>query len=352
MSDDSATEPRRSRARRLAVALGRVAAFGIAALIAVGLLGQAVRDRSIATALMMYIPLMPMGLAALVIDLSFRGRSLRRPRFGLTILAGVAVGWSAIAMIGTGASSERRGIGDELALLHWNVQWGGGLFRGPVAWKALRSAMVNRHPDLIVLSEAPPDDWLEQLTGDLGAGVTHVGIFHDPKSPYWYRMVVCSRWPIRLEGRETLPGGVAMSVAAEVRGRDYRLLVVDGVSSPLRSRLPFLRAIAEACRKATDEGRPYDFVVGDFNTPSRSLGFDAMKDQGYRLASDSTLGWRGTFPAWLPAYDIDHILIGPRLRVRSCSLFNGPWTDHRGQIARVQTGFQTSGADREVRSTN
>jgi endonuclease/exonuclease/phosphatase family metal-dependent hydrolase len=335
MSDDLATEPRCSRARRLAVVLARVAAFGMAALIAAGLVGQAVRDRSIATALMMYIPLMPLGLAALFIDLSIRGRSLPRPRFGLTILGGVAIGWSAIAMMGTGASSEHRSVENELALLHWNVQWGGGLFRGPRAWEALRSSMVGRHPDLIVLSEAPPDDWLGQLNGDLGAGATHVGIFHDPKSPYWYRMVVCSRWPIRLEGRKTLPGGIAMSVEAEVRGRGYRLLVVDGVSSPLRSRLPFLRAIAEACRKATDEGRPYDFVVGDFNTPSRSLGFDALRDQGYRLASASTLGWRGTFPAWLPAYDIDHVWVGPRLRARSCSLFNSPWTDHRGQIAGV-----------------
>jgi endonuclease/exonuclease/phosphatase family metal-dependent hydrolase len=338
MSDDLATEPQRSTTRRLAGALVRIVAIGSAILIAAGLAGQAIRDRSVATALMMYIPLILLGLAALVLDLLCRGRSLPRARFGLTILGVVAIGWSTIAMTGTGVASDSRAGDEELTLLHWNVQWGGGLFRGPRAWKALRSTILDQLPDLVVLSEAPPDDWLGQLNGDLGAGASHVGIFHDPSSPYWYRMVVCSRWPIHLEGRLPLPGGVAMSVTAEVRGRVYRLLVVDGVSSPLRSRLPFLRAIAGACRDAESAGRPYDFVVGDFNTPSRSLGFDALADQGYRLASRSAFGWRATFPAWLPVYDIDHVWIGPRLRARSCSLFNSPWTDHRGQIVRVLGG--------------
>ena len=182
-----------------------------------------IRDRSVATGLMMFIPLMPLGLAALLLDLFRRGRSLLRVRFGLAILGGVAIGWSAISMMGRGAASEGR-VGDqEIALLHWNVQWGGGLFRGPVAWKAQRSAIVDRLPDLVVLSEAPPDDWLRQLTVDLGADTSYVGIFHGPRSPYWYRMAVCSRWPLRLEEKIPLPDGSAMSVTAEVRGRRLRL---------------------------------------------------------------------------------------------------------------------------------
>ena len=114
-----------------------------------------------------------------------------------------------------------------------------------------------------------------------------------------------------------------------------RILAVDGLSNPFRSRLPFLRAIAEACRLAADQGRAFDIVAGDFNTPSRSVGFDELAAQGYRLASRSARGWCATFPAWLPVYDIDHVLIGHRLRVGSCALFHGPATDHRGQIAQV-----------------
>jgi hypothetical protein len=131
-----------------------------------------------------------------------------------------------------------------------------------------------------------------------------------------------------------LPGGAGMSVTAEVRGRRLRLLCVDGQSNPFRSRLPFLEAIADLCRAASAAGRPFDVVVGDFNTPARSLGFDSVMDQGYTLASRSAAGWRGTFPSWLPLYDIDHVWLGPGLGVRSCRLYNGPATDHRGQFVR------------------
>ncbi|MGP0063581.1 MAG: endonuclease/exonuclease/phosphatase family protein [Isosphaeraceae bacterium] len=335
MSDSLATEIRSSRLRPLARSVARIAAMGSGIAIVAGLAGQAIRDRSVATALMMYIPLVPMGIVVLALDLYARGRTLPRFRFSLTILGLVAIGWSTISMVGHGAVSQSPASGEVLTLLHWNVMWGGGRIGGPMAWETQRAAIVDRHPDLIVLSEAPADERLGQLATDLGAGTSYVGIFHDPRRPYWYRMVVCSRWPVRLEGRVPVPGGVAMSVTAEVRGRDYRLLVVDGVSSPSRSRLPFLGAIADACRESASSGRPYDCVVGDFNTPSRSLGFDELADQGYQLAGRSSSGWRATFPAWLPVYDIDHVWVGPRLRILSCTLFNGPWTDHRGQIVGV-----------------
>ena len=169
----------------------------------------------------------------------------------------------------------------------------------------------------------------------MGPGADCVGIHHDPTSRYWFRLAVCSRWPIRLEEYVELPGGVAMSVTAEVRGHPLRLLVVDGKSNPFQSRLPFVRAIADDCRTAAVSGRPYDAVAGDFNTPSRSIGFDVLTAQGYQLASRSAGGWRGTFPSWLPLYDIDHVWLRPGLRVRSCTLFNGSASDHRGQIVRV-----------------
>jgi endonuclease/exonuclease/phosphatase family metal-dependent hydrolase len=185
------------------------------------------------------------------------------------------------------------------------------------------------------LSEAPRDGWLKQLENDLGTDAECVGIQHEPGSGYWFGLVVCSRWPIRLEERHSFPGGIGMSMTAEIRGRRIRILAVDGQSSPFQSRLPFLLAIAEACRAADEEGQPFDIVAGDFNTPSRSLGFDALTAQGYKIASRLCNGWRGTFPSLLPIYDIDHLLVAPRLSITSCSLFNGPATDHRGQFVRV-----------------
>src|SRR5262249_39741774 len=132
-----------------------------------------------------------------------------------------------------------------------------------------------------------------------------------------------------------LPGGMGISVAADIEGHRIRMMVVDGISSPFRPRLPFLRAIARACDEAEATGRPFDLVLGDFNTPSRSVGFDELEALGYRLAGRSAGGWRATFPSWLPIYDIDHIWLRPGLRLGSFAFFNGPHTDHRGQVVRV-----------------
>jgi len=314
-----------------------VGAVLLAAIIIFGLAGQVIRDRSVAMAILMYLPLLPAGLAAVALDLAQLGRSLPRARFALTLMGAVGSTWVVVTMIGAGAVSDGRADDPEVTLLHWNVQWGGGLFRSPQTWAAQRSAILRRNPDLIILSELPPAEWIEQLVDDKGAGAACVGFQHDPRDRHWFRLAVCSRWPIHPEERMALPGGVAMSVTAEVRGRRLRFLVVDGRSNPFQSRLPFLGAIAQACRAAAGSGRPYDAVVGDFNTPSRSIGFDALTAQGYRLASYSTHGWRATFPSWLPLYDIDHVWLRPGLRVQSCTLFNGPATDHRGQFVRVLT---------------
>jgi endonuclease/exonuclease/phosphatase family metal-dependent hydrolase len=325
------------RHRRIDRALCFAAAALTVAIVA-GLLGQWIRDRSVLSAILMYLPLLPVGVAAVVLDLGLGGRALRRPRFALTVVGTVAISAAAIPMVGSGVPSQSRASESEITILHWNVQWGGGLFRSQQTWAAQRSEILSRDPDIVILSEAPRQGWVKQLVSDLGTGADCVGIQHDPGSRYWFGLVVCSRWPLRLEERHAFPAGVGMSVTAEVRGRPIRILAVDGQSNPFRSRLPFLQAISEACRAAAEDGRPFDIVAGDFNTPSRSLGFDDLVGQGYQFASQAARGWRATFPAWLPVYDIDHVLVGHGRRASWCTLFNGPATDHRGQVARLSAG--------------
>ena len=171
---------------------------------------------------------------------------------------------------------------------------------------ASESEILSRDPDIIVLSEAPARDGSNSSSDDLGTGADCVGIQHDPGA------VTGSAWWSAHDGRSELderhafPGGVGMSVTAEVRGRPIRILAVDGQSNPFRSRLPFLRAIAEPAARRPRDGRPFDIVAGDFNTPSRSLGFDDLVGQGYRFASQSARGWR----------NLSRMVA--RLRYRSC----------------------------------
>ena len=249
-------------------------------------------------------------------------------------------------MIGSGTIGKYGPADTEVTLLQWNVLWGGGPFRSQRTWAAQRAEIMKRDPDIMILSELPPADWLEQLVDDIGPGANVVGIEHDPRSRYWFRLGVCSRWPIRLEKRMPLPGGVAMSVTCEVRGRrgaaPGRRWQEQSVS--IATPLSGGRSPKSAARRPT-EGRPFDVVAGDFNTPSRSIGFDALTAQGYTLASRSAAGWRGTFPSWLPIYDIDHVWLGPGLRMRSCTLFTGPSSDHRGQFVSVLLRRQARNAD-------
>ncbi len=331
---DPLTMRHTARRQRLE-ALARAAAVGSAVLVVAGLTGQIIRDRSVPAALLMYIPLPLVGAAAVALDLAVRGRSVPRLRFGAAVLGLVAIAWSAWAMTGRGDVEQPRTGDRDVSVLQWNVQWGGGFFGTPDTWAAQRRTIVGMAPDLVVLSEPPPPDWLDRLIADLGPGASHAGVHQGPPNSYWYGMAVCSRWPVRTDDHWKLPGGIAMSVIAEVRGRPIRLLVVDGVSTPTRSRLPFLRAVAANCRTAEAQGRPFDLVLGDFNTPSRSIGFDELEALGFRLAGRSARGWRGTFPAWLPVYDIDHLWLAAGNRPASCAFFNGPNTDHRGQFVRI-----------------
>jgi endonuclease/exonuclease/phosphatase (EEP) superfamily protein YafD len=312
-------------------------AWGLLVLIALGTIGQLARDRSIVLALFLYLPLVLLGLAALVFDATCRGRALPTGRFVLGAIGLVATLGSSLPMVGFGPGSTV-GTGPEVSLLHWNVLWGGGRVKDPAKWARIRREIVAQKGDLVVLSEAPADDWLDLLVADIGPGASRVQVEHDPGATAWYKLVVCSKGPLRLVRREPISDGAGMVVEAEVRGRTLRLLVIDATSNPLLPRTPRLLDIASACRRADEAGAAIDVIVGDFNTVSRSLGCDAIEAEGYALASRSTRGWRATFPSFLPVYDIDHVWVRKGLPVLESRLFTNFVSDHRGQVARFRVG--------------
>ena len=323
---------------------GRLARFGRAARIAIaaglilgmalGLAGQVVRDRSVIWALLMYLPLPLIGPAAVGFDALCRGRSLPRGRFVLGGFGLAAALGSAWPMVGRGGSADAGG-GPEVSILHWNVVWGGGRVRSPGRWAAIRGEIGRHRADLVVLSEAPFDDWLDELVAEMGPGASRVQIQNEPNQGYWYRLVACSRHPIRLVRTEPITNGAAMVVEATVGGRPLRLMVVDARSDPRLLRTPMLRDVAAACRRAREAGEPIDALAGDFNSVARSLGFDAIEAEGYALASRSSAwGWRGTFPSGLPAYDIDHVWARRDLPGLRSEFFTEFASDHRGQVAR------------------
>lgn len=327
MSDAGGARSRAPLRTLFGVAGPTLLALDLAAL--AGFLG---RDRDAWLALLMYLPLAPLGLASAGLDLARRGRGLKRPRFALTVIGLAAVAWSCSEMIGRGPAPATS-TGEEIRLLHWNVLWGGRP-NTDATWASIEDDIVRRAPDVVVLSEAPPDARLDSLTRRLGPAWTSTRLEHAPGSAYWYKLVALARWPVQ-EGRPVaIRNGAALDVRIDRPGRPLRLLVVDGQSRPTQSRSPMLRDVAEACRRAAEEGEPYDALAGDFNAVARSLGFDAIRSAagGYEAASRSSLGWRGTWPMPLPIYDIDHVWVRLPPRVLRCDLLANLACDHRGQL--------------------
>ena len=151
-------------APRLVIQMVRLlVAFGLVAIILASIVGQVVRDRYVAMAILFYLPLLPASLAALVFDLARGGRALPQARFLLTLLGIVGTTWAAIPMIGSGAIGTYGPTDTEVTLLHWNVLWGGGPFRSERSWAAERAEIRKRDPDLVILSELPRADWLAHL---------------------------------------------------------------------------------------------------------------------------------------------------------------------------------------------
>src|SRR5438093_10834477 len=93
--------------------------------LAAGAVGQLLRDRNLALALMMYIPLAPMGLWAVALDIFSRGRSIPGMRLCLSLAGAAAAVVGAILMIGTKVREPAPPAATEITLLHWTVMWGG-----------------------------------------------------------------------------------------------------------------------------------------------------------------------------------------------------------------------------------
>ena len=352
-----APAPRRpGPSARLAGVARRLMVAGLLAMIAGGLLGQGVRDRSVPWALLMDLPLHMIGMAAIWLDLVCRGRAWRWPRlpFALAAVGLVAIPVGILPMVGRGvvdrtgagagpAPASPARAGRATSVLQWNVIWGGGRRRNPERWAKIRREIADRRADVVVLSEAPPDDWLDEVVADLGPTGNRVQVENEPGVRYWYKLAVASARPVRPIGRPAVRNGTALAVevagaggAADGDGGPLRLLVVDGLSHPWVDRTPFLVDVAAACRAAEAAGTPFDLVLGDFNSMARSVGFDALAAAGYDPAPGASWGWRGTYPALVPAYDIDHAWAR---RDRPGGVGWRPFTnlagDHRGQVVTL-----------------
>ena len=103
---DKSSVPRMRQ--RVCNGLRRLAVIALSAIIIAGLIGQVIRDRSVVFAVLMYLPLLPAGVAAIALDLVARGRAIPRARFGLALLGIVACTLPLVSMIASGPAIVHR----------------------------------------------------------------------------------------------------------------------------------------------------------------------------------------------------------------------------------------------------
>lgn len=312
----------------------RLLAAGLAALLVLGLLAQVTRDRWMVLAVLMHLPLLPLGLGAVAADGIWRGRALPWGRFGLGVLGVAGVGVGVWLGLGEGeAAASREGV-PTVRVLHWNVQWGGGRGKTEANWGAMVEQIVREEADIVVLSETPEDKWLGMLAERMPGRQVPV-TFRRVEHRYWFGLAVLSRWPVTLEHAEVMRSGAMMRVRVDHPGGAMRVLVVDGATAIDPPREELVADIVAQLRLA--EGG-VDLIAGDFNTVGRSAALDELRGEawGYRFAAEAGRGWKGTWPSPCPLYDIDHVLAGRRVGVTGHRTMGWSHSDHLGQVADIQ----------------
>jgi endonuclease/exonuclease/phosphatase family metal-dependent hydrolase len=277
----------------------------------------------------MFVPVLPLALVALLWDVLQLGRALRK-RWLLSLVA-VSCGALALSWQWRPAMSpELAGEHSRLRVVQWNTMWGG---RNSGAFKAIIDRIDAERPDIVCLSEAPDltrleDAWRKRHPSWSVASASHGRGF------YWYNLAIVSRYPVRQRGVRSLATGRFVLFEVEHPVRTLRIAMVDLLSSPRSPRSPSIVQVAELLEASKQAGEAIDLVAGDFNTPARFLGFDALESaaDGYRRAALWSGAWRATWPSFpFAVFDIDHVFVSKRLQIRNAAFFTTFATDHRGQ---------------------
>lgn len=295
-------------------------------LAAVAALGLADRVPALAAATYLPLPLLSAGLLL---------RLFIRRSFGLPFVLTAAIGaFGALEM--WGYATPPAAEGPELIVVQQNVWWGGGSARSPERWARIEEELLAKTPDVLVLAELPEASWLEpsQRRWQARRPAVHLTWAQgEPEDPNWHRVGIASPFVHTSTRAFTIEDGFVLDVTVLTPRRPVRVWAIDGLSDPARDRR---RMLGDLARRLKGAEPPVDILAGDFNAPSKSVGFDALRE-AYFLASEHSGQWRATWPSGCPLVDVDHVWLRRRaFGLASSRLFGLENLDHRGQSVRAR----------------
>lgn len=275
--------------------------------------GQFIRDLNPAVAVLFYVPA-PFMAAFLLAAGSAAWLSKRKPFALVFLLLAAAPAGSVLCIENRWSVPGREAAGgDTLRLVHWNVCWGTG------GWRGIKAKLDEQKADIYVLSEIPERTEARYIA-DFAGPDRQVRRLGD--------MVVIAAGTLEREEWLVQNRDLALCLLEwRYRGESVRLFVADISSSIVRGRGPYL---AEIVRQMGEHGP--DLVVGDFNAPRRSRALHPLPEGYVHAYEVAGCGWSYTWPFPCPMLAIDQCICGERIDPVHFDLRSSFRSDHRMQV--------------------
>lgn len=286
---------------------------GVVAAIVALLLEWTVKDAVPVLAVAWYASPMAVVACALLVTGTL---ALVRERFTVGLVSAVLLAGAVATQRATAVLPERAAPTSDAAPIRGLV-WNAWRAR-PGLDRALRE-IRRQDPDLFVLVEPPVDVNHEPLV-ELRERMPEYAFGFVEK-----HFVIAARGEVSVSPRIELDHANAATATVTVGDVVLQLVCVDVKSSPLRSRREPLAQIAEIAAPFADGP---SLVLGDFNTPRRSVHFAPLRERWTHAFEAAGAGHDATWPEPVPVHAIDHAW-GAGVRFIDCRVVPTRLSDHR-----------------------
>ncbi len=227
------------------------------------------------------------------------------------------------AETGENGYNARQGVrdGQRIRLLFWN------LCRGRFGWEGIVSTIRRHDPDVIALVESGypcRSNWIAwrrtfpEYAATIGSEQMVILCRGQIGGAKLHRMSAASRYE---------------TADINVRGENFKLVLVDLESAPLLSRAGRIARLAQAAKSLDNEPL---VMVGDFNLPIDSVHFDSFDGYLQNAFCEAGSGYAPTWPMPTPVIQIDHVWTNRHVYVESCTAGWSRYSDHRPLVVDFQ----------------
>ena len=189
------------------------------------------------------------------------------------------------------------------------------------------SYLREKQPDVLVLVEVTPD-WIKQLT-------INFPNYRYEKSVFKYGGIsILSTCPLLSEA-STSNDIERPRLKTFIQSRNDKVcLLAMHAATPHLARFELLKSdFAQAAAESAAESQI--ILIGDLNCAPWTQRFQTLLGEGKLPDTECGFGFEPTWPAWLPLFPIDHVLVSKKLRVVTREVGPDIGSDHRPLFVKL-----------------